>query len=423
MKRFLLGGLFALAVVLPVGCSSGKDKPPEPDPQPKVERPARADQADEADVRAVARGSNAFAFDLHRKLAGDGNLFFSPFSVSTALSMTSAGAKGETAKEMAKVLRYPFEGERLHLGYAGLIGKLSGDGVPSGVRLSTANALWGPYEYNQPFLDVNRDCYAAHVRKIALAGAEPIINQWAEEQTAGRIKDLLPPGSLDGDSILVLTNAVYFKGEWKYRFKESATHNQAFRVPGSQAVEVPMMDQTAQLRYTRTGERGPDAAQVLELPYKGGDLSMVIVLPDAEGIKAVEQALTAEKLDGWLSRLRQTSVRVRLPRFKIEGKSVNLSGPLKKLGMDRAFDSRADFSGVHGSPGEIYIDKVLHQAFVEVNEEGSEAAAATAVILTKKSDDHEEKTINFTADHPFLFLIRDNRSGCILFMGRLSVPK
>jgi len=422
MKRLHLGGVLilgALATALPVGCSGNKDGGPEPDPPVGVERPAKADQANDADVRAVARGNNAFAFELHRKLPGQDNLFFSPFSVSTALSMTYAGAKGETAAEMARALRYPFEGERLHLGYAGLLGKLSGDARPAGVRLNVANALWGPEDYNKPFLDINRDCYAAHVRKIRLPGAEPVINKWAEDHTEGRIKDLLPPGSLDDTAVLVLTNAVYFKGEWKYRFKESATLDQPFRVPGRSAVKVPMMQQTEKLRYTHTDRGEPAAAQVLELPYKSGDLSMVIILPDADdGIKMVERTLTAEKLEGWLSRMDEQEVRVSLPRFKLQGKSVSLKGALVELDMVRAFGPGGDFSGM--CSGDVHIGEVLHQAFVEVNEEGSEAAAATAV---DKKVDSKEELVTFTADHPFLFLIRDNRTGCILFQGRLSSPK
>jgi len=422
MKALFLGGFLTLAA-LTAGCTS---KPSGQDSVAAVDRPAKADQAD---VGAVARGNNAFAFDLHRQMEGDGNRFFSPFSVSTALGMTYAGAKGGTAKDMARALHYPFEGERLHLGYASLLGKLSGDGKPAGVQLSVANALWGPNDYKKDFLDINRDYYAAHVRKINLPGAEPIINRWAEEHTAGRIKDLLPPNSLD-NGILVLTNAVYFKGEWKYRFKASETRDEMFRVPGGQAVKVPMMSQTAELRYTTLHGRGnAAAAKILELPYKGGDLSMVVVLPDADdGIQAVERAMTADESEGSLNRIKmnKTKVRVRLPRFKIKGETVSLNDPLKRLGMAVAFNQgEADFSGMCGSPGMVYIESLFHQAFVEVNEEGSEAAAATAVIMADKDskEGEKERLVEFTADHPFLFLIRDNRTGCLLFLGRLHAPK
>jgi serpin B len=422
MKRFVPTRVFCLAFLtatLTVACK--QDKPPQPDSQSDVERPLQAGKAPSADIKAVAQGSNAFACELHRQLKRDGNLFFSPLSISTALSMTYAGARGDTAKEMATTLRYPFEGQRLHLGYAGLIGKLAGEDRPAGVQLSLANSLWGPYDYNQDFLAVNRDCYAAYLRKIQLVGAERIINQWVMERTAQRIKDLLPPGTLDANSVLVLVNAVYFKGQWQFLFKASATHDQEFRVKPGQKVKAKMMHQKARLRHTHVG--GKDGVGVLELPYKGGDLSMGLILPDADnGLAEVEKTLTAEKLDGWLKQMRKTIVKVSLPRFKITSDTISLKKELDKLGMKGAFTPRADFSGM-ATTKPLYIDEVLHKSFVEVNEEGSEAAAASAVIMTEKGGaDRKEEPVEFTADHPFLFLIRDNRTGCILFLGRLSNP-
>ena len=411
------------AALLFLGCAGKEDDSAAPKRMPAMERPAKADRAEPADVRAVARGGNAFAFDLHRETAEAGNGFFSPISVSTALSMTYAGARGETAKEISKVLHYPFEGERLHLGYAGLIGRLSDAGKQAGVQLSVANALWGPFDYDKTFLAVNRDCYAATVRKIALVGAEPVINGWAEDCTAGRIKGLLPPGSLTRETILVLTNATYFKGEWERRFEKSATREELFRGRGGKTVRVPMMDQTSDFGYAHVGE-GESAARVLRLPYKGGKLSMVVVLPDADdGLDAVERTLTAEKFEGWLGAMRKTKVRVGLPRFEIVGRTVDLKKPLTKLGMVEAFVAgKADFKGIGVVPN-AHIDKVLHQAFVEVNERGSEAAAATAVVLDKDGWPSKDRPVRFVADHPFIFLIRDEITGGILFLGRLMDPK
>jgi serpin B len=414
MKRLLPFAL--LAAALAVGCSRNSDKPD----LPKSERPARADKAPDADVRAVAAANNAFALDLCRQM-NDDNLFFSPLSVSTALSMTYAGARGDTATEMSKALHYPFEGERLHLGYAGLLGKLTG-GRPAGVQLSVANALWGKDECKKEFLAVNRDCYAATVRKIDLLGAEPVINKWAEENTAGRIKDLIPANTLTADHVLVLTNAVYFKGEWQHRFKESATRDEPFRLKDGKKVQVKMMHQTAKLELGQFDPDGPGAAQVLTLPYKGEDLSMVVILPKAvDGLAKTVKAMTAAKLEDALRGSRKREVRVSLPRFKIEGKTANLNEPLKSLGIRKAFDPQAaDFSGMFAEIP-AYVDQVLHKAFVEVNEEGSEAAAATAVMMDKgKASD--DGPVDFIADHPFLFLIRDNRTGCILFLGRLNKP-
>jgi serpin B len=422
-RNDMLARLLALFASM-AGCAGKNDPSSEPSDMPAVARPAKAGDAGKEDVRAVALANNAFALDLHRAMSPKGNQFLSPISVSTALGMTYAGARGDTAKGMSKVLHYPFEGERLHLGYAGLLGGLSDIGATGKVKLSVANALWGPLDYAQEFRAVNRDYYAADVRKIALVGAEPVINKWAEDHTAGRIKDLLPPRSLDKRSLLVLTNAIYFKGEWKSQFKKSKTRDEEYRVPGRPTVRVPMMHQTARLRYLHVGKGSPAASKLLNLPYAGG-LSMLVVLPDADdGLEAVERGLTAEDLEGWQGKMRETEVRVGLPRFRLLGATVNLNAPLQKLGMVDAFEeAKANFSGLGKLDENVFLDKVLHKAFVEVNEQGSEAAAATAVKLDKTTDAVPDTDVSFTADHPFLFLIRDDRTGCILFLGRLLSPK
>jgi serpin B len=410
MKRCLC--LALVAAVLALGCFRKAEE--------SGDGPAKASSAVKADVKAVAAAGNDFAFDLYRQLPADGDLFFSPLSVSTTLSMTYAGARGDTAAEMSKALHYPFEGERLHHGYAGLIGKMSGAGKPAGVELSIANALWGKEEMDKGFLAVNRDYYAATLRKIDLKGAEPVINKWAEEHTAGRIKELLEPGTLTELTALVLTNAVYFKGQWKHRFDRDSTREEPFTLADGKTVKVKMMRQKEILALGEVNPNKAGAARVLAMPYKGDDLSMVIVLPTKpDGLAETEKALTAKALEEALSRAAKQEVRVRLPRFTIKGKTVSLKEQLQALGMRKPFDrEQADFSGAFPGGG-VWIADVLHQAFVEVNEEGSEAAAATAVKKEKKGKDLEE---DFVADHPFLFLIRDNRTGCILFLGRLAQP-
>jgi serpin B len=321
-------------------------------------------------------------------------------------------------------LHYPFEGERLHHGYAGLLGKLSGDGKPKGVELSVANALWAKKDvkFEQDFLAVNRDYYAAEARAMDLVGAEPVINKWAEEHTAGRIKDLLPNGVLKKDSVLVLTNAVYFKGKWASQFEKGDTRDEPFHLAGGKKVQVKMMRQKSDLPLGEIdlGEAG--SAQVLVMPYKGGDVSMVLVLPNKrDGLPALEAALTAKALDDAVQKAREVKVRVRLPRFTIKGKTIKLNDELQALGMKKPFDeAQADFSGITPEVRPLFIGEVLHQAFVEVNEEGSEAAAATAVSM---KGDAMAKDREFVADHPFLFLIRDDRTGCVLFMGRLGNPQ
>jgi serpin B len=318
---------------------------------------------------------------------------------------------------MSKTLRYPFEGERLHLSYAGLLGKLSGAGKPAGVELRVANALWGKEEFEEDFLAVNRDYYAAHLRKIELKGAEPVINKWAQERTAGRIKDLLPPNTLRDETVLVLTNAVYFKGQWKNRFDSKNTKDEPFHLADGKKVQVKMMRQTANLPLGQLNRDKPGAAQVLSLPYKGEDLSMVIVLPEkVDGLAELERTLTEKVLDEALRDSTKQKVDVGLPCFTIKGKTIALNDHLKALGMTKPFSREADFSGMLPG-GDVHISQVLHQAFVEVNEEGTEAAAATAVVMELASAPPA-----FVANHPFLFLIRDNRTGCILFMGRLSNP-
>jgi serpin B len=422
MKRLLPLALLAAALA---GCNrTSRDKRDGGDdgdkPLPKVERPALADKAPDADVRAVASANNAFALDLLSQLDGD-NVFFSPVSVSTALSMTYAGARGDTAKEMSKALHYPFEGERLHHGYAGLLGKLTGDGKPAGVQLSVANALWGRDEYQKDFLTINRDCYAATVRKIDLVGAEPVINKWAEDNTAGLIKNYLPPDTLTERHRLVLTNAVYFKGQWKDPFKKAATADEPFRLKDGKKVQVKMMHRTGDYPVGRLDPNGPGAALVLTLPYKGNELSMVVILPNAvDGLAKTEKALTAGKLDT-LRNAHGREVRVSLPRFKIDGWAARLNDSLKALGMQKAFDpDQADFSGMIGDV-KTHLDEVRHKAFVEVNEEGSEAAAVTDA-KDKDKGPPPPPPIDFVADHPFLFLIRDERTGCILFLGRYGKP-
>jgi serpin B len=419
MKHLILGCL--VVVLAPTtGCRREAGQTALQIPT-SIERPAKFDQASQADIQAVAQANNTFGFDLYRKMLGDANLVFSPFSVSSGLSMTYAGAKGDTAAEMAKTLHFPFEGERLHLGYAGLLGKLSSDGRSS-AELRIANAVWGPYDYLEKFLQVNRDCYSAHVRKIELVGAEPTVNEWVEKHTSGHIKELVPERSLSQQHVFVLTNAVYFKGEWKYRFPKSATADKPFRVSATKQVKAPMMQLTAPLRYAHIG-KDESGAKLLVLPYKEAELSMVIVLPDKDdGLKSIEGKLTSGKLDGFLDAMDETRVRVCLPRFKIEGSTVSLNGPLKELGMVKAFVlGKADFSGIYGEPGLVFIWKAFHRAFVEVNEDGAEAAAVT--VAEGKKGKNPEKPVEFTADHPFLFLIRDNRTGCILFLGRLNTPE
>jgi serpin B len=371
---------------------------------------------------AVLDGQNAFALDLYARLRGEeGNLFFSPYSISTALGMTYAGARGDTAAEMAKTLHFPADAEKLHASNAALLGQLSGDGKDRGFQLNVANALWGQkgHPFLNPFLTLVRDRYRAGLSELDFAGnaeeARKTINTWVEKKTQDKIKDLLPEGSVDALTRLVLTNAIYFKGDWASPFNKQATREGRFMTASAEAVKVPMMHQTSNFGYLDGG-----TFQALEMPYQGKELSMLVLLPKkADGLAELEKTVTIDNLKGWVGKLRPTKVQAALPKFKMT-KRFSMKQVLAEMGMPLAFRDQADFSGMDGSR-ELRITGVFHKAFVDVNEEGTEAAAATGVVVGVRSA--PAKLPSFVADHPFVFLIRDQRSGSILFMGRVADPR
>jgi serpin B len=375
------------------------------------------------DARAVVKGNTEFALGLYDKLrTRDGNLFLSPYSISTALAMTYEGARGETADEMARALHFAPDRDRLRAAFAALLAQTR-PGKEGDYQLSVANALWGQrgFGFLPDFLNHTRESYGAGLREVDFIGsteeARQVINAWVEQQTRGKIKDLLPPGVVTGDTRLVLTNAIYFKGFWAQQFKKSATKEETFHTPGGGSAKAPLMHQTGDFKYADGGD-----FQALEMPYRGQDLSMVVLLPKkANGLAALEAKLTASNLHAWLGKLRKQEVVVALPRFKMT-RSFGLKPTLEALGMRRAFiPGGADFSGMAGSVGrKLFIQAVVHKAFVDVNEEGTEAAAATGVAVGDKSEPPPPPV--FRADHPFVFLIRDNRSGSVLFTGRLTNP-
>jgi serpin B len=379
----------------------------------------------ESATAAVVEGNSQFALDLYAALRSeDGNLFFSPYSLSTALAMTYAGARGETAEQMAAVLRFPFGEPELHPAFAALARALQGGGEPGEYQLSIANALWGQAGYGFPasFQELTQRYYGAGLRELDFAhgteAARGVINAWVEQQTQGRIKDLLQPGVLKSLTRLVLTNAIYFKGKWAEPFSPRATREEPFFTEPEGEVPVPMMRQTGIMKYFEH-----DRFQALELPYAGDDLSMVVLLPrEANGLPELEQALTVANLARWLPELRMDKVEVHLPRFRMTAAFL-LNHVLSGMGMRFAFDQvHADFYGMDGGrEPRLCISAVVHKAFVEVNEEGTEAAAATAVVLAVRAMIHQPPV--FRADHPFVFLIRDTRSGSILFMGRVADPR
>jgi serpin B len=377
------------------------------------------------DARAVAKGNTEFALDLYGKLRQkDGNLFLSPYSVSTALAMTYAGARGQTAEEMARTLHFNLGREELDRGFAALLGDINRSRAKErGYELSVANALWGQKDFGflPGYLDLTHKYYGAGLREVDFAGATEqarrTINGWVERQTHDKIKDLLPQGILTGDTRLVLTNAIYFKGFWAHQFKKQNTRDEPFTTSAGKPVKTPLMHRTGSYGYLDAGD-----FQALELAYRGDDLAMVVLLPKkADGLGALEEKLTEANLAAWLGRLGKREVQVALPRFKMT-REFNLNTTLQALGMRRAFvPGGADFTGMAGSVGrKLFIQAVVHKAFVDVNEEGTEAAAATGVAVALTA---ARVTPTFRADHPFVFLIRDKRSGSVLFMGRLTNPQ
>jgi len=397
----------------------------------------REEKRADGDEKLVVAGNNRFALQLYQKLrGGDGNLFFSPYSISTALAMTCAGARGQTETQMAETLGFATSAEVLaRIGASGkpltrqefahafghIIKGLNARGDEAQYQLRVANALWGQkdYEFLSSFTKRIETAYGGKLKELdfvtAAEQARRTINAWVEKQTNDKIKDLIRPGVLDAMTRLVLTNAIYFKGNWASQFDEDRTREAPFTVRDGEKIQAPMMNQRARFGYAET-----ETLQVLELPYVGEELSMVILLPkETDGIDALEGDLTAENLATWLGRIRKREVIASIPKFKMTSK-FSLASVLASMGMPLAFTRNADFSGMTGKR-DLFISAVIHQAYVDVNEEGTEAAAATAVTM-KLTSIGPDRTPVFRADHPFLFMIRDAKSNSILFLGRVENP-
>jgi serpin B len=429
------------AVVVALGAGAGwlwqraEAEPVRPDPQPAAEPPpapaddparAKADDPDRAkkDRPALVEGNTRFACDLYARLRqSEGNVVYSPYSLSTALAMTRAGARGKTAEEMDRVLHFDLAPERLHPAAGALARDLGGaDRKKRNYRLTVANALWGQkgYGFLDEFLTLTRTQYGAELTEVDFVGAREearkTINAAVAKQTQDKVKNLLKPENLTPATRLVLTNAIYFKAEWDSKFARETTRSRAFRVTPDRNVEVPTMAQTAKFNYLEG-----DTFQLLEMPYAGKDLSMLVLLPKkADGLAELEKALSQEKLAEWQGKLEPATVVVFLPKFKVSG-SFELKEVLTAMGMGRAFDSQqADFSGMTGGRDPLFIQDVIHKTFVDVNEEGTEAAGATAVVIGLGGG--PPKGATFRADHPFTFWVRDNRSGSVLFVGRVADP-
>lgn len=381
-------------------------------------------------AKSFADDNNDFAFAMYEQLRRrPGNLFFSPFSIRTALCMAQAGARGETAAQMRGALSISPSNEALNIAFADTLRHLSA-GNGGKYELAVANSLWG--QYGEPLLPEYLDLIARHYggamnlvdfRRRAEA-ARATINQWVEDRTRRKIRELVPSGSLHADTRLILVNAVYFKGMWELPFREIATREEPFFLEGSGRVQARLMHRQGQIAYLQA-----DGYQVVELIYQGGDLSMLVLLPDRrDGLPDLETTLSVRLFYKLLARARARAVELFLPRLKIT-RGTDMRDQLASLGMPLAFARfQADFSGINGRepPDEdsLFISAVFHKAFVEVNEEGTEAAAATAMVQwgAARVRLKPPPVPVFRADHPFLFAILDRKSGTILFLGRIADP-
>ncbi|MBN2317162.1 MAG: serpin family protein [Sedimentisphaerales bacterium] len=416
MKTFQWCLILITTAVIVTGCAA-------------AENTTANDNSDKQDM--IVQGNNTFALELYARLQNsDGNLFLSPYSISTALAMTYAGARSRTAEQMADMLHFPVGQSPAHLNsrqLASEFGKrikdLNARGENGAYELTVANALWGQKDYGflAEFLELVETHYDGRLNEVDFIGAtetaRQTINAWVEKKTKEKIKNLIPKGMLDSMTRLVLTNAIYFKGNWAQQFEEDRTREAPFTLSDGKKIDVPMMNQTTKFNYMET-----DTLQGLELPYVDDELSMIVLLPkEHDGLGELEQSLTLEKLSEWQSKLRKREVIVSIPKFKLTSQ-FSLASILKAMGMTDAFSGSANFSGMNGKRN-LAISAVIHKAYVDVNEEGTEAAAATAVTMRLTSMGPGSQPPVFRADHPFLFLIRDNQSGSILFIGRLMNPK
>lgn len=404
-------------------------KPSSPDDAAQSYVPPDGLGAEEAKVvEKLTTGQNTFAVNLYKR-AGEkkGNLFVSPFSISTALSMTYAGAHGETASQMHKTLHLGVKPNRVHAAFFALLERTKPPESNNTYQLNLANKIFIQQGYSllPGFVKTLRKFYGSGAESVDFrdrSGAAKTINHWVEKQTNKKIKEIVQKSILGPLTRLVLTNAVYFKGNWHSLFKETNTRPRTFFLSTKNKIKADTMYQKTNFQYGSATE-----CQILEMDYQGGDLSMVVVLPRKKtGLDTVEKKLSSSQIREWISSLRRRKVHVYLPKFKLKwGRSIKKD--LIALGMAQPFSrATADFRRINGHSGNkgLFIEDVLHKAFVEVNEAGTEAAGATAAVLGVTGiAQPPKKTPVFRADHPFLFLIRHKKTGSILFMGRLADPR
>ncbi|MFA5460336.1 MAG: serpin family protein [Candidatus Paceibacterota bacterium] len=380
-----------------------------------------------ADIDNVIDANNQFALDYYNQVKGDrnNNIFFSPFSISSAFAMVYEGARGQTSEEIQSVFYFPENDDLRREEYMTMFNRINDD--KKEYEINIANALWAQrdYQFIAEYLNTIEKYYEGEITNLDFKNdsenSRITINNWVENQTNDKIRDLIPSGMIQTDTKLILTNAIYFLGEWIQQFNVDDTKEENFRINKNDTVKVMMMQRTdskAVFNYTENRD-----LQILEMPYSGEELSMLILLPKNNNLEKLENLLSVSRLSDWKKNLEEKRVKVFIPRFKFESKSF-IGELLQKMGVSIAFSDFANFSGITQEIEGLKIDEVIHQAFIEVNEEGTEAAAATAVVLTPMSAGGIKipEIPVFRADHPFIFLIQEKSTGNILFMGRVVNP-
>jgi serpin B len=451
MKKIFLYLIVVIMLVSAVGCTKTTTNITHPhstttvtttpvttSPAPTTPLPVSFDVAQSSQSRitspdvspgqlaALVSGNSTFAFNLYQQLTqgNSGNIFYSPYSISTALAMTYAGANGDTATHMAKALDFTLPQAQLHPAFDDLALQLASRGQgASGTNgksfaLNIANALWCEKTYNflPDFLNTLGQNYGAGVNLLDFVNSpEPsrvTINNWVSNETNNKINNLIPAGAITPQTRLVLTNAIYFDAAWQNPFSADKTQNGTFNLLDGSTVSVPMMNNEASYGYTQgTGY------QAVELPYSGGQVAMDIIMPDAGNFTTFESGMTAGSVSAIISNLQTKSINLTMPKFNFDS-SFSLNSALSALGTPIAFSNQADFSGMTGNK-DLTIADVVHKAYVAVDEQGTEAAAATGVVMSAMAVMNQN---NVTIDQPFIFMIRDIQTGAILFVGRVLNP-
>ncbi len=436
-QAIISSGLAALFAVSTLAACGGGDE--DPNIHPDVDVPGEVAKSSlkrelkpavsASDAKELAEDNRDFAFDLYQEVSKEksGNLFFSPHSISIALAMTYGGAKGDTASEMADALKFGLGQGKLHAAFNALdleiakrkdtpVEKDGGDPF----QLSVVNATWGQkgYSFQDSYLDLLAVNYGAGMHLLDFGKeVEPSrkkINQWVEDSTNKRIKDLLPEGSITASTRLVLTNAIFFKASWANKFEKDQTKKAEFTLLDGAKVQADMMSTYGPLQYAEV-----DDHQIVEIPYAGNEVSMIVILPKKDGFKSFDEDLDGDKVGEYIGALKGGQGTLKLPKFSFES-DLPLNKPLEELGMKKAFTGGADFSGIDGTKN-LSISAVLHKSFVSVDEDGTEAAAATAVVMGETSSPDVE-VFEMNVDRPFVFVIRDKPTGAILFVGRVVNP-